>query len=332
MFALNEGDAIRGDASAATVVDYTLHGIIGTTLRQLANGQLASSEGNLYTAVTDGIAVIAICLVNTDSSSRTLNIYLKPKGGTSRRVIPQDITLAAGYSLYANGTEIRIIDTTGHQLTQESTVGLDDSPVNGETNEGITSNWAFDHNAAETGVHAAGGDDLVNTGDTASTTAKGIVELAINTEINTGTSATLAVTPDALAGSIFGEKIVYIKVLDNVTALTTGDGKAYITIPDNLNGMNLVDADIAVYTTSSSGNPTVQLHNLDYSGGAQDMLSTRMTIDAGGAELSSYTAATPPVINSSYDDVATGDRIRIDVDVAGTGTKGLDVILTFQLP
>jgi len=38
MFALNEGDAIRGDASAVTVVDYTLHGIIGTTIRQLADG------------------------------------------------------------------------------------------------------------------------------------------------------------------------------------------------------------------------------------------------------------------------------------------------------
>jgi len=126
------------------------------------------------------------------------------------------------------------------------------------------------------------------------------------------------------------KRIVYVKVLANDTAVATGDGKAYITIPSDLNGMNLVDADIAVYTASSSGTPTVQLHNLDYAGGAQDMLSTLMTIDEN--ELNSYIAATPPVINGSYDDVATGDRIRIDVDVAGTGTKGLDVILVFQTP
>jgi len=38
------------------------------------------------------------------------------------------------------------------------------------------------------------------------------------------------------------------------------------------------------------------------------------------------------VINTSNDDVATGDRIFVDVDVAGTGTKGLDVHLTFSEP
>jgi len=42
--------------------------------------------------------------------------------------------------------------------------------------------------------------------------------------------------------------------------------------------------------------------------------------------------ATPPVIDAANDDVATGDLIAVDVDVAGTGTKGLGVILSFQLP
>jgi hypothetical protein len=41
--------------------------------------------------------------------------------------------------------------------------------------------------------------------------------------------------------------------------------------------------------------------------------------------------ATAAVINTDYDDVATGDLIAIDVDVAGTGAKGLGVILTFSL-
>jgi hypothetical protein len=38
------------------------------------------------------------------------------------------------------------------------------------------------------------------------------------------------------------------------------------------------------------------------------------------------------VINTANDGVATGDRIMVDVDVAGTGTKGLVVTLTFQAP
>lgn len=57
------------------------------------------------------------------------------------------------------------------------------------------------------------------------------------------------------------------------------------------------------------------------------MLTTRITIDV--SENCSYTAAAPPVIDAGNDDVATGDILAIDVDVAGTGTKGLIVILTF---
>ena len=78
---------------------------------------------------------------------------------------------------------------------------------------------------------------------------------------------------------------------------------------------------------SSSGTPTWQIHNLT---DTVDMLSTAITIDAN--ELTSYTAATAPVINAANDDVATGDIIRVDCDVAGTGTAGEDIILTFQLP
>ena len=57
-----------------------------------------------------------------------------------------------------------------------------------------------------------------------------------------------------------------------------------------------------------------------------DMLSTRITIDA--SEFTSYTAAAA-VIDTGNDDVATGDLIAVDVDVAGTGAKGLGVILRF---
>jgi hypothetical protein len=57
------------------------------------------------------------------------------------------------------------------------------------------------------------------------------------------------------------------------------------------------------------------------------MLTTPITIDPG--EFTSFTAATPAVINTANDLVATGDLIAIDVDVAGTGAKGLGVILEF---
>jgi len=161
----------------------------------------------------------------------------------------------------------------------------------------------------------------------ASTTVAGKVELAIASEVNTGASATLAVTPDSLAGSYAGRKTVYIKVLNEDATPTVTDGLMHFTVPLELNGMNLIDADAVVKTASSSGLPEFDLYNLTDSA---DMLSTDITIDA--TELSSYTATTPPVIDAAHDDVVTGDIIRIDCDVIGTGTKGLDIVLVFGLP
>lgn len=124
------------------------------------------------------------------------------------------------------------------------------------------------------------------------------------------------------------KRVVEIIVTDpNGSAITTGDGKAHYVVPNIMNGHNLVDADAAVTTVSSSGTPTIQIRNATQ---AADMLSTRITIDAN--ENTSYTAATPPVIDTGNDDVATGDIIYVDIDVAGTGAKGLTVILTFEAP
>lgn len=123
------------------------------------------------------------------------------------------------------------------------------------------------------------------------------------------------------------QKIAHWRVINAGETLTIGDGKDYFVVPAELNGYNLVSAHAAVDVVSSSGTPTVQLRNVTDS---VDMLSTRITIDE--SEFTSYTASAAPVIDTTKDDVATGDRIACDVDVAGTSTKGLVVIMTFQLP
>jgi len=161
----------------------------------------------------------------------------------------------------------------------------------------------------------------------ANDTVKGKVELATIAETNTGTDATRAVTPDGLAGSTLGKRVVQVKILDEATALTTGDGKLIFCVPLELNGMNLVQAEAYISTVSSSGAPTIQIRNVTDSA---DMLSTAITIDA--SEYTSYTGATRSVVDGAHDDVATGDLIAVDVDGAGTGGKGLGVILSFQLP
>ncbi len=154
------------------------------------------------------------------------------------------------------------------------------------------------------------------------------VPFAVAGDINTGTDTTKALNSDALAGSNTGKRLVEILVTDPTgSALTVADGQAYYRVPSALNGMNLVEVAAAVTTASSSGLPTIQLANVT---DAVDMLSTKLTIDAN--ETDSKDATTASVIDTTKDDVATGDMLRVDVDVAGTGTKGLIVCLAFQLP
>jgi len=123
-------------------------------------------------------------------------------------------------------------------------------------------------------------------------------------------------------------KVVYITVIANDTALTTGDGKHTTTIGWDLNGMYLLRAHATVYGASpGTGTPAIQIRNVTDS---VDMLSTPITIDTN--EYGSYTAAIPPVIDKANNQVAAGDRIAIDVDDAGTSRTGLDVVLTFGRP
>lgn len=166
-----------------------------------------------------------------------------------------------------------------------------------------------------------------NTITSSSTTAQGIIEVATAAETTTGTDATRAVSPDGFAGSDFGIRIVTIQVTDpNGAVLAVGDGQAYYRVPAVLNNYNLVSIAMHVTTVSTSGTPTVQLANVT---DAVDMLSTKVTVDANEKDSSTAVAA---VIDTTKDDVQTGDELRIDVDVAGTGTKGLIVELGFQLP
>ena len=112
-----------------------------------------------------------------------------------------------------------------------------------------------------------------------------------------------------------------IIVFERSTPVTTGDGKADIVIPVSLNGLNLVRAQAVVITAGTTNATTVAVYNATDS---QEMLSGNISIASGA------TVGTVGTINTSYDDVATNDRIRIDVDAASTTAPlGLIVILEF---
>lgn len=129
-------------------------------------------------------------------------------------------------------------------------------------------------------------------------------------------------------GTVRKPTSVSIQVFDGATDTVTGDGKFYFTIPEEINGMNLVGVHAAVVTAGTTNTTDIQIANVTDS---VDMLSTKLTIDSG--ETSSATAATAAVIDTTKDDVVTNDLLRIDVDaVSTTPAKGLIVRLRFALP
>jgi hypothetical protein len=169
-----------------------------------------------------------------------------------------------------------------------------------------------------------------NTGDevAASTSTAGVAELTIASEVTTGTDTTRTITADSLAGSDYGKRVVGIQVIDVATDTAVADDNAYFRVPSVMNGWNLVGVAANVATAGTTGTTDVQIYNVTQTA---DMLSTVITIDS--AETDSSTAATAAVIDTANDDVATGDRIRIDIDaVSSTPAKGLYCELIFQLP
>lgn len=207
--------------------------------------------------------------------------------------------------------------------------GLD---LTNDTNPASTWTWSMYNGSAHRDVAAA---DIHKAMTAASDTVASVVELATAAETTTGTDATRAVTPDGLAGSDFGIKAFAVEVFAAATALSTGDGKKYIPIPAALAGFNLIRLHAILFAKSTSGTPTVQIargRRADATSAHTfaDVLSTLITVDAN--EYDSRTAATQPVINTSNDDLADGDLLRVDVDGAGTAATGMWITFEAQKP
>lgn len=135
-------------------------------------------------------------------------------------------------------------------------------------------------------------------------------------------------TAQSLKLKTISPRTVGIQVVDSGVNTSTGDGKAYFRVPSSLNGFNITGVAATVYTAGTTGTTDIQIRNKTDS---VDVLSTKLTIDS--AETDSSTAATAAVIDTTKDDVATGDVIAIDVDaVSTTAAKGLYVEITLALP
>lgn len=294
--------------------DVVTDGIIMTSLAGAITDALDLSDADIVNAINAGANDLLGTNWSITGSSGLLQIPTLTFTGTGTINgldaidATSETTIETAIDTLANLTSIQGFTTTLADAGADAIIGWDDSA-----------------NAYENLTQA---EVLAVVGDS-SDTAKGVVELATIAEVNTGTDATRAITPDGLAGS--NAAIRYISyTLNATTALTTSE-KGYRRIPAGMTGMNLISVTGSVGTgaagSSSSGTPTFTVKNVTDN---NQMLSTSLTIDA--SEYTSATAATPAVINASFDDVVTDDLIEVAVTTSGTGVTYAVITLGFQLP
>jgi len=120
-----------------------------------------------------------------------------------------------------------------------------------------------------------------------------------------------------LIGTI--NETLVVAVSDEATAITTGTAKVTFRAPFAMTLYQIPRA--SLNTASSSGNPAI-----DINVGGSSIFSTTLTIDA--TEKTSTTAATAAVLGTTS--IADDAEITIDIDTAGTGVKGLKVILYYR--
>lgn len=125
---------------------------------------------------------------------------------------------------------------------------------------------------------------------------------------------------DVIAGQLPLE-IHGIALSDETNAITTGTNKATMSLPY---AFKVIGVYATLNTISSSGTPTVDINE-----GGTTILSTKIVIDVsektGGSAGYQGTAAAAAVISDP--DIAAFAEIGFDIDVAGTGAKGLKAFL-----
>ena len=258
---------------------------------------IALTDNSVSTAkiLEDNVTSAKILADNVTNAKLANMVTRTIKGNaTSGTANPTDIAMADGDFLIANGSALVTVPITGDVVIDNAGAAV------------------IQTGAVDAAMFAA-------------------ATLATVGETNTGTNETKIITPNILAGSNYGERVVQLVVVDftaDVAVATTG--KFWFVVPSTLHGMELVEVSMNVITAGVTGNTDVMIYNLT---DTADMLSAAMRIENG--ETSTSSSLQPGSINTNTTkDVVLNDVLRIDIDTIQTGTapKGLIVTMIFRIP
>ena len=188
--------------------------------------------------------------------------------------------------------------------------GMDDIrtymlPTNAETKTAYEAN-SDTNEFSDAEQTVVGNTSNTNTGDEpdANLTTKGIVELATIAEVNTGTDAGRAVTPDSLEGSALQIKVDGIEVSADVTDITN---------------VNAAAATIVGTIATGTWEGTAITTNFI---GADSIDGTKMVDDAVNSEH--YTDGSIDLVHMSANSVDSDQYVDASIDVAHMSINSID--------
>lgn len=164
-------------------------------------------------------------------------------------------------------------------------------------------------------ITAIGDTGTFQPSDTDLTLIASLATTPFGRSLLTPEDAAAARTLLGIVASVNPIESIVIAASDETTSLTTGTAKVTFRVPY---AFTLTAVRASLSTASTSGIPTIDINE-----NGATILSTKLTIDAN--ERTSTTAATAVVISDTS--LADDAEITIDIDIAGTGAKGLKVAL-----
>lgn len=130
------------------------------------------------------------------------------------------------------------------------------------------------------------------------------------------------------------DAVIEVTVYGPSTSASTGDGKAYISIPASLNGYVITGVAATTVTAGLTGSMTIQVARCavvatgdQCSGTVADVLNTVVTLGNNVANASS-------VDLTANTTLTTAQQLRVDIDTihSGTAAQGLTLFITAEAP
>lgn len=302
--------SFSGTTATFTVVSGTASviggAITGTSLNNAKIGNSSAADAT-FTSIAIGSNVLQSFPVNTSL------------GGTGS---------AAGFALYSP----IYAGTTSTGAFQSGTLG---SAGHVLTSNGATSLPTFKAAPAASlaigGSISSGAANRVLYENSSNQLAESSGFVFDGSTLTVGTNATISSVGTVSSGGLnLQQRIIQFTVSSTAATPTTTVGQNCAgdngwSVPVELNGFKVVTVAANVTTASSVGVFTANIKNRTT---GNNILSTALTIDAN--ELSTSTAATPPVINQSTNTLTTDDDVCVQVSVAPNGSYGARAKMVVQ--